>query len=399
MLITKGNPVENARVLRQATEQWKSFPSAVAAMITDAAARGATRVDVVYERDGTKTNLHVGDDGSAIADAAHLRNPTYVGHSIPLMPGYASAHHAAGCSITSGNYVTVTEMHNADGLDTGCSNSRKLATGADILWRDLGNGPGVNPQQDRSAARLAKSLGALLTPSMAAMVAIIDENGHSQILVVGKMMRELVSGYTFVYPTRMTDVSLMEQDGELRIAVDGRITSMREFISRLPPRFVLALKPLTSPWLRGTIEVTRNETASDFHALDLPTALADSCLCDRATRQVEGTSGGIWFRFVKTTDAFAFGDRNWRVGFACNSALCIGKTAVWIDDDLRANWVTALTVDPFHAVFQVDSNPRAIAERMLWTLATFLQKHLGQAPDPLAAYLELRASIAKNPLS
>lgn len=389
------------KMFRQRTDAMKSFPDAVAALVLDALRRGATRVTVQV---GNNRALCITDDGAAMGLQELKELARVVCDTRPAHPALAFVHHAESLHMKSvDSDLQLAFTRRPDGGDMMTTDTGKIgfhSIGSTVThlveWKNLGTGDGVNAQQDRTAARLVKRLPALLTPSQAAKVTVMDEEGRHHDLKVDETTKETVGGYEFVCPVTLTDISRMEQGGELRIAYDGQTKPMREFVAVLPPHFRLALRPLASPWLRGVVEVTEPAGRRDeLREQELGKALGDSRICDRATEQIQAVMRDIAFGALGRSGEFLFNGRRWQG--SVEPQMLRTRDAAWIDPEFDSpDLVTPIVVDPLHALYQRDSDPIAVQERTLFAIAECLRERFGLTMSITAVFLDLCAAIDKT---
>ncbi|MFA4845669.1 MAG: hypothetical protein WC654_03875 [Patescibacteria group bacterium] len=417
------------RELRAAAEPYKSFPVAVAALVRAAFDRGATQVRISYSvRQAGIINLSIRDDGRELTQTEQTAMVSLGVASRCPYPGNIGltfVHHAGKLRVANRSRGMEVEIVSGEERieESGVTEASKTA----ITFWYLGAGNGVNAKQDRSAKRLVRELPRLLSPREAQGTTVMDETFATFSLTPqGGFDRKFRGGYAIDRPGRMVGYGTMDglvlKYGPVRV-------SLVKFLSKvhLNDDEHERLNILTSPWARGTIELTPTEegavpipttAAEDFDntwyehnemfrfpdlnggASALARALLDADLPEMLIHQMGKLVVNALSEFASVERPLTLGGKGYQVSYATPEPEMIkkGEGLVLWEDPTPFSGYLRLLVDATHPVFRtVNPIDEEIMQILWWQIAMWidLNRSFIEKPDLRLAsitrtYLALR---------
>ena len=378
--------IPHDRAVREAARPFSSFSCAVVAHLRVAFGRGATETKISY--------VGTGEGGIALIIEDN-------GRSLSLEQLYAITKPSPN-PRDAYETLALTPVHHARRLVAGGVST----TGASVQFWDLGSGAGVNPRQDRSAAKLAMRLPAMLTVREAGMVTVVGADGRSTRIGSADCVPEETGDHRVWAP-------------RLRATLDGRRPLLLQYGAvRVPIATVIsrigagcqyryaerrALEALASPWFAGIIEITRKDGSAEFpiplddfpdesYAGPLVRRLVTSLIAtgvDKTMRgEIDAVADRLWRTVARDDRSFVFRGAKYdvHVGEGPEDDEVIWRCRVDRIGEKRIGF------DPLSPVFQIDSRSEAIVERMVWTIANFLSG----GGDAASSYVCLRSALAES---
>ncbi len=409
------------KALREAASKFKSFTDAVNAHLRNAFDRGATDVRISYNDAGEgSTFLMIEDNGRPLTrdQFVAVTNPSPEPGNAHETLALTGVHHARMLTVDNAGAMRTVNFAEYDESKperykqlyprvVERDGSLSKANVAIQLWY-LGAGDGVDPRQDRTAARLIKRLPAMLTPREAGMVTVVDEKGTATRLSV--MARMTGDGEYVVWipePKASFDHGqpLALKYGGVRMSVDrlGRAI-LRMQRGKTSGLYVSPF--VRSPWLTGTIEIARVDGATEFPdpRNDFPDAQYENGFVEMLSELLltglnrEGTrqailraADGIWTTVGSGNGTFRF-DR-FQYAVACRAEIFRSDEPVQLVD--AVNTRRSIEISVIHPLFQADDGSKAVGERMLWAVAEFLHRMHDRKTLVSNSYLDLREAIDK----
>lgn len=215
------------RELRAAAEPYKSFPTAVAAVVQAMFDRGAQGVRIDFGRHSVGQTSHFPTISCDVLWCSH-----------------ADLLCAHNCDVQDKPAWVLAYVHHSEDFSAG--------NGHVFTFINIGQGDGVNKRQDRSCKRLVRDLANHLSPSEALHTVIIDEAGETRQL--GKDLPGTVAnGFRVDWPKNLIGFGrggLTLKFGLVRVPITTFLAR-----SQLPPQDRERLNILTHPWVNGVVEL------------------------------------------------------------------------------------------------------------------------------------------------
>ncbi len=397
--------VEFLKAARRASHGQSSFPRYIADLIIAACNRGATDVLVKYS-DGC---VEVADNGRPIAVDEIRRGLSFdEGFAKGSLTSDAGKllgflHHAGQLSVwTNGLRFPLNrgdighlDMLTNYGVEAKLVGDRKNI----IQLAYLGNADGVNATQARTPKQLITRLPALLSPRELARV-LLDDGMATRRL--GTASREPITAGEYVVWLPFKLQTLNTSQTPLMLKVGGVRVPMRKFIERLRPGSRPGyMQRLCSPWLGGTMEITRKDGASEFlEALDdFPDVAYENGFAEVVldTLVNAGVPTIIRDENVQLLRSLveAESDENWCVEFnGMKYFFRVGESThavSHVSGHLAGIW--NIEFGACAAIYHIDNRADAIIERLYWQAAIALWEAADKRGDPSDVYLRLRATI------
>lgn len=409
--------------LREAAGKFKSFPDAVSAHLRNAFDRGATDVKISYnDADEGSVFLMIEDNGRPLTrdQFVAITNPSPEPRDAYELLALTGAHHARMLTVDNAGAMRTVNFSEYDESKperykqlyprvVQREGSLSKSNVAVQLWY-LSAGDGVDPRQDRTAARLVKRLPAMLSVGEAGMVCVVDEKGTSTRLTMRSRVSKRgdyviwVPGISASFDRRQEPMVL--KYGGVRVPLAGMFTRIRPPVV-IEHAHVTIPRYLHSPWISGTIEVTRKDGATEFPDPldDFPEAsyesgfvhllgdvLVESNAVDSVRDAILSAGQSILDSIVPSRRPITFQDRTFVLlsSIGCGRTLMTWKPAAYNDSARDEIWINVV-----HPLFQLDNRSEAIRERIIWTIAEELHGHHKLAGPVSGSYLALRAAIDK----
>lgn len=378
----------------RAAKPYEAFIDAVLAHARDAFLRGAKQVRIVFYPQGA---MSISDDGRELTERQFhamttLRENTFTSTYERL--GLAFVPHAAWLEVFSGSRKNQTRLPSTEGFRQ-ISEHPKTYGNVTVMFHEARFG-------DCNSMTVLRLLPPKLTPSKVARVTVVDARGVEWKL--GKVKQDVLAKRIVTLPDSFETKRASYRQKELMLEVDRVRVPLRDVLARRQPFWndegVEAFMPLASPWLTGTIRVSRKDGETEFQAVadDFPSeSYADGTVDailgeidkERANARAQVTIGGIATDLHACTfkNPFTVRGKTYRVeppGRYGN-----GIRSAWLAGSMGESGIHQIQFDPLHPVFQADAKYDAIVERLLWCVTDLIR---GDAPAKVI-YLELRAAL------
>ncbi len=210
--------------LRRLAEPYKSFPPAVAAVVSAMFDRGARSVLVTFCR----------SEALRILDVREV---------VPLDDLVRHREFSAQDAEDPSQRWRLAYLHHS-----------RYSSDFGTCYRmvELDRGEGVNPHQKRTAKRLARALPQLLSPYEAYHTTVVDESGNTHALLKGPPPASMVDGWEIDWPEKLIGFGdgLIIKYGHVRVPVASLLAH-----AMVDSRTESRLQILTHPWLQGVMEV------------------------------------------------------------------------------------------------------------------------------------------------
>lgn len=401
------------KVARQACHGQSSFPRFVADLITSAFTRGATHVEVR----STSESFEVNDNGRPMLQTQVVQALSFGGE-----------HDGCVGSVTAG--VLLGFLHHAEGLEVSTDGFRYFVRPADLArvevpfeviryrstgtWystsvrlQGIGKGNGVNPNQNHSIKRLIQRLPALLSPREAARVVLCEGTGIPQCLV--SQSRDSITAGEYVVWLPLKPVShqtLNMQAAPFMLVVGGVRVPLQKVIKRSDPLLhsIYNLTLMMSPWLGGTVEITRKDCATDFlEALDdfpdtayengyvstLVHLLMNADIIKIVHREIVELMQSLAETAFNGAQFITYSGVKYQIRVT-ESAQAVSITA---DEDME---MSNIEIGAHSNIYHIDNRSDAIIERMYGQIAIALWEDADTGIDLNQAYMRLRETIASS---
>ena len=396
---TERNKLDGA--ILKAAKPYEAFVDAVLAHAKDSFRRGAKQVRIVFYEEGA---MSISDDGRELTEKQFLAMTSLRKNKLRSAYerlGLAFVPHAAWFEVFSGSRTNLTRLPSTENF---CQMSiRPNRTGnVTVMFHEMGGG-GVATVQGRHVGTVLRLLPAMLRPTQAPRVTVVDKHGKEWNLGKGINL-DVLAERTIALPESFGEVHTIFRKDPLMLVVDRLRVPMRQVLDNRRPHWnaakIASFAPLGSPWLTGTIGVSRKDGGTEFQAVagDFPPESYADGTVDAILDEIDRTNAAICAMATIARIADAIHKRVLERPFLLNGVefsiarpepYGSGTRSVWLgvfDHDTKA---TQIKFDPMHPVFQADAQPDAIHERLLWCI-TNLMRADRPAQD---FYLELRAAI------
>ncbi|MEI6511257.1 MAG: hypothetical protein WCO25_04410 [Candidatus Uhrbacteria bacterium] len=411
--------------LREAAEKFKSFPDAINAHLRNAFDRGATDVTITFLEESHEPKainpflLIIEDNGRPLTNEQFvtITNPSPRPDGPYETLAITAVHHARMFSVRN---ESVERTVGFDEYDESQPARQKMmfprvrvdsgfppAEGVRISFWFLCTGTGVDPRQESTAARLIKRLPAMLSPREAGMVSVVDEKGTVTRLCVEDAATVDHGDYLVWTPILK---AAFDHDKPLVLKYGGVRVPMATVVEIAGKNWHGGTNPfvgLRSPWLDGTVEITRKDGANEFtdalcnfppeaYHNGLVTLLLDALVATRLAREANENIIQAADKLWKDNDVeFVFHARKHRAYWSSNADFR-GQPARIVGFTLTSfGTCYSITLDALHPLFQLNNRSDAIRERVLWAIAEELHADHKLTGPVSGSYLALRDAIDK----
>ncbi len=387
---TERNRLDGA--ILEAAKPYEAFVDAVCAHAKDAFRRGAKQVRIVFYPQG---GMSISDDGRELTEKQLLAMTTLRENKFKSAHerlGLAFVPHAAWLEVFSGSRRNQTRLPSTEGF---CQMSDKVQHTGSVtaMFHEMSGG--------RHAGTVLQLLPSKLSRPQAARVTVVDACGIEWKL--GKAGPDVVAEREVHLRTEFRTGRPIGREHPLMLQVGLVNAPLREVLLRRASHWndagVEAFAPLRSPWLTGEILVTRKDSAREFqtNAREFPPDAYEDGTVDAILGAIDRSNANM-----RAHDAIAV-----IAADVCRRAIEIplvirgtpyrvellkygrGTWPVRLVEHSRESETRQIQFDPMHPIFQVNANPAAILERLLWCVTDLIR---GDVPAQVI-YLELRAAI------
>ena len=410
------------RALRTAAEKFKSFPDAVNAHLRNAFDRGATDVKISYlapGQDGKVDVVMIQDNGRPLTEEQFvaITNPSAVPRDSYETLALTAVHHALMLSVQNNRVTRTVRFEEYDESKPERykrmfprveSRPEGMSPSEDVFvqfWF-INAGSGVDPRQDRGAARLIKRLPAMLGTREAFKVTVVDENGASTRLGSDDSASKENGDHVVWVPTLKAAFDhgrpLLLQYGGVRVPIATILEKASAFVQR-PWEMRRKIETLNSPWFTGVIEITRKDGATEFpDPLDdfpdeayagglvhqLIVLLLATGVAETMYDEIVAAANALWRTVARNDGSFTYNE-SW-YDLRVNVDHEHGEV-VWGGAEYR-NEQNRLGFDPLCPILQADGRSDLIADRLIWLVA----HHLAHGGDARQAYLRLSRALRES---
>lgn len=407
------------KALREAAGKFKSFLDAVNAHLRNAFDRGATDVRISYNvvREGPLC-LMIEDNGRALTrdQFVDITNPSPDPRNPYEILALTGTHHAGMLTVNNAGTTRTVNFTEYDESWKGVcprvverDGSLSKANVA-IQFQFLNTGAGVDVRQDRTAARLIKRLPAMLTPREAGMVTVVDERGTSARLVVESRIKK--RGDYVVWVSKIK-IAFDQQPAPVVLKYGGVRVPLITIWNTLEPKGtehprVTIPVYLGFSWVSGTVEITRKDGATEFpdpldnfpeaqyangFVRELMDTLVETNVVGDIFDGIFAAGRSILNTIVPRDRPITFHDETFVLRQGTGGAF---EQVRFAPETSGINHPqTAIRVNIFQSLFQLDNRSEATRERILWAVADALHERHKLTGSVSDSYLDLREAIAK----